>query len=54
MGPRLEQKVVVLVVWEVQEARLRTLPNEGELVLGEMHGMKPAVRAGVCHRRLGP
>ena len=54
VGQRLEQKVVVLVVWEVQEVRLRTLPGKGGVVLGEIHGMKPVVRTGVCHRRLGP
>ena len=54
MGQRLEQKMVVLVVWEVQEVRLRTLPDKGELVLGEMHGVTPVAWAGGCYRGLGP
>ena len=42
------------MVLEVQEVRPRTLPDKEELVLGEMHGVTPVARAGVCHRRLGP
>ena len=40
-------------MWEVQEVRPCALPDKGELVLGEMHGVTPVARAGVCHRQLG-
>ena len=41
------------MVLEVQEARLRALPDKEELVLGEMHELIPVVRAGGCRRWLG-
>ena len=42
------------MVLEVQEVRPRTLPDKGELVLEEMHGLMPVVRVGVCRGWLGP
>ena len=53
VGHTLGCTVVALVVLEVQEVRPYTLPDKGDLVLGEMHGLTPVARVGVCHRWLG-
>ena len=54
VGHTLGCTVVVLVVLEVQEVRLRTLPDMGEFVLGEMHELMSVVRAEVYRIWLEP
>ena len=46
--------MVALVVLEVHEVRPHTLPDKGELVLGEMPELMSVVRAEVCCTWLGP
>ena len=54
VGHTLGCTVVALVVLEVQEVRPHTLPDKGELVLGEMPELMSVVRAEVCCTWLGP